>query len=125
MLGRLKNDGITIIVSTPYMDEAGRCDRIAFVREGRFLTVNSPSEIVARFPDKLYAVRSDRMHSLLGDVRGYPKTLRAFSFGESIHLCTAEELVCGELEEYLRGRGHSGITVKEISPSVEDCFMGI
>ena len=125
MLGRLRQDGITILVSTPYMDEAGRCDRIVFVREGRFLTVDSPSEIVARFPDKLYAVRSDRMHSLLGDVRGYQKTLRAFSFGESIHLCTAEELVCGELEEYLQGKGHSGITIKEISPSVEDCFMGI
>lgn len=125
MLGRLKKDGITILVSTPYMDEAGRCDRIAFVREGRFLTIDSPAGIVARFPDRLYAVRSDRMHSLLGDVREYSKTLRAFSFGESVHLTASERLEGGEIEAFLQGKGHSGVTVKEINPSVEDCFMGI
>lgn len=125
MLGRLKNDGITILVSTPYMDEAGRCDRIALMRSGKFLTVNSPEEIIAEFPHRLYSVRSDRMHALLGDLRAYAGTVRAFSFGDSVHLSTGGEADVEDLEKFLRDRKHNNVTINEVRPSVEDCFMRI
>lgn len=125
MLGRLKNDGITILVSTPYMDEAGRCDRIALIRNGEFLTVNSPAGIIAEFPDQLYSVRSDRMHALLGDLRAYTGTVRAFSFGDSVHLSTSGEANIEELMKFLQDREHNNITINAILPSVEDCFMRI
>lgn len=125
MLGRLKNDGITILVSTPYMDEAGRCDRIALIRNGKFLTVNSPAGIIAEFPDQLYSVRSDRMHVLLGDLRAYTGTVRAFSFGDSVHLSTSGEANIEELMKFLQNRKHNNITINAILPSVEDCFMRI
>lgn len=125
MLGRLKNDGITILVSTPYMDEAGRCDRIALIRNGKFLTVNSPAGIIAEFPDQLYSVRSDRMHVLLGDLRAYTGTVRAFSFGDSVHLSTSGEANIEELMKFLQDRKHNNITINAILPSVEDCFMRI
>lgn len=125
MLGRLKNDGITILVSTPYMDEAGRCDRIALIRNGKFLTVNSPAGIIAEFPDQLYSVRSDRMHVLLGDLRAYTGTVRAFSFGDSVHLSTSGEANIEELMKFLQNRKHNNITINAIQPSVEDCFMRI
>lgn len=125
MLGRLKNDGITILVSTPYMDEAGRCDRIALIRNGQFLTVNSPAGIIAEFPDRLYSVRSDRMHALLGDLRAYTGTVRAFSFGDSVHLSTGDGFDCGELKSYLEMKGHGNVTINTIRPTVEDCFMRI
>lgn len=125
MLGRLKNDGITILVSTPYMDEAGRCDRIALIRNGEFLTVNSPAGIIAEFPDRLFAVRSDRMHALLGDLRAYTGTVRAFSFGDSVHLSTSGEADLEELRKFLQNRKHNNVTINAIRPSVEDCFMRI
>ena len=125
MLGRLKNDGITILVSTPYMDEAGRCDRIALIRNGEFLTVNSPAGIIAEFPDQLYSVRSDRMHALLGDLRAYTGTVRAFSFGDSVHLSTSGEADLEELGKFLQDRKHNNVTINAIQPSVEDCFMRI
>lgn len=125
MLGRLKNNGITILVSTPYMDEAGRCDRIALIRNGKFLTVNSPAGIIAEFPDQLYSVRSDRMHVLLGDLRAYTGTVRAFSFGDSVHLSTSGEANIEELMKFLQNRKHNNITINAIQPSVEDCFMRI
>ena len=125
MLGRLKNDGITILVSTPYMDEAGRCDRIALMRSGKFLTVNSPEGIIAEFQDRLYSVRSDRMHALLGDLRAYTGTVRAFSFGDSVHLSTGGEADVENLKKFLRDRKHNNVTINEVRPSVEDCFMRI
>lgn len=125
MLGRLKNDGITILVSTPYMDEAGRCDRIALMRSGKFLTVNSPEGIIAEFPHRLYSVRSDRMHALLGDLRAYTGTVRAFSFGDSVHLSTGGEADVENLKKFLRDRKHNNVTINEVRPSVEDCFMRI
>ncbi len=126
-LGRLKNDGISIVVSTPYMDEAGRCDRMALIRDGRFLSTDSPDGIRRSFPDTLFAVRSSRMHALLGDLRSYPDTVRAFSFGESVHLSLSAAAATNLplLQSYLDGKGHENIVIEKIDPSVEDCFMAM
>jgi ABC-type multidrug transport system ATPase subunit len=120
MLRRLKMQGITILASTPYMDEASLCDRIALMQNGEFMTVDTPANIIAAYPDKLWSVRSGRMHRLLDDLRGWPLVDTAFSFGDTIHI-TADS--ANGIEAYLTAKGHSDVEVKPIQPTVEDCFM--
>ena len=86
MLLKLKRQGITILVSTPYMDEASLCDRIALVQAGEFLQVDTPRSVVSRYPAMLLAVRSGKMHQLLGDLRDYPYVNTSFSFGTAFHV---------------------------------------
>ena len=123
MLLNLKKQGITILVSTPYMDEATLCDRIALVQGGAFLEVDTPQGIVARYPSTLLAVRSGKMHRLLGDLHGYPYVNTSFSFGTAFHVTLAAEGSPEALKAYLVQRGHPDAEVQVIPPSVEDCFM--
>lgn len=123
MLLRLKQQGITILVSTPYMDEATRCDRIALIQDGRFLGVDTPEQLVARYPETLWAVRSERMHPLLADLRAYPHLQTSFSFGEVFHVTMRPGGSPNDLQAYLVRRGHRSVHIDRILPSVEDCFM--
>lgn len=123
MLLELKRQGITILVSTPYMDEASLCDRIALVQGGGFLEVDTPSRIVSRYPVTLWAVRSGRMHRLLGDLRAYPHVNTSFSFGTAFHVTLSAEGAPEALKAYLLQKGHSDVEIQAIPPSVEDCFM--
>ena len=86
MLKRLKQQNITIVVSTPYMDEASLCDRIALIQNGKILSINTPDEIVKSFPRKLYKIKADNMYKLLKDLTGYQNTASCFTFGEYLHL---------------------------------------
>lgn len=127
MLDRLKQQGITILVSTPYMDEASRCDRIALMRTGQCLSVDTPERIRASFDRQLWAVRSASMFKLLGDLRSFPDTNSCFAFGDAHHLTMRKE---GEgtirtLELYLKDRGYDDICMERIEPSIEDCFMAL
>ncbi|MDR0206360.1 MAG: ABC transporter ATP-binding protein [Bacteroidales bacterium] len=123
MLKRLKNQGITILVSTPYMDEAKLCDRIALIQNGRFLKVDTPKNIVAQFTEALWSVKSSKMHRLLKDLRSHPEIITSFSFGESYHITINGTLKKEILFDYLIHHGHSEIEINPIQPSVEDCFM--
>ena len=123
MLLRLKRQGITILVSTPYMDEATLCDRIALMQGGRFLGVDTPAGIVSHYSRTLWAVRSDKMHQLLMDLRGYGHLQSSFSFGDAYHVTFDGQGSPGQLKAYLAALGHSSVSVSAISPSVEDCFM--
>lgn len=125
MLKRLKTQGITILVSTPYMDEAVLCDRIALIQDGRFLSIETPAEIVRQFKGTLWAVRSERMSVLLKDLRECPVVKSCFTFGDVHHVTPAsQENVFGQvLEVYLRDKGHAGIVMEEIEPGIEDCFI--
>ena len=125
MLLRLKAQGITILVSTPYMDEANLCDRIALIQGGRFLKVDTPQGIVERYPDRLFAVQADGMHALLDDLRACPLVKTSFSFGASCH-ATVREGVCPEdVAAYLAVRGHRGVSVCPVAATIEDCFMAL
>lgn len=126
MLDALKASGVTILVSTTYMDEAHRCDRVALMQGGRILEVNSPAGLVAGFGRDLYAVRSERKHRLIDDIRAWPGTRSAFLFGESVHLTIRSEppsLI--ELRGFLESRGHADPEIAAIGPGVEDCFMAL
>ncbi len=126
MLKRLKNQGISILVSTPYMDEAGMCDRIAFMQNGRLLKIDSPSNIIHGFTKPLWAVRADRMSQLLSDLRKIPGIKTCFAFGDTHHV-TVDKSVLSEndLINILVSKGHFGVGVTAIEAGIEDCFMDI
>ena len=123
MLLKLKNQGITIIVSTPYMDEARLCDRIALMQNGKFLRIDSPDNIIASYPQKLWSVTADNMHGLLNDLRSCPYLKSSFSFGACYHVTMVESATAAMLDEYLINKGYGNIEITEIKPTVEDCFM--
>ena len=123
MLLKLRREGITVLVSTPYMDEATLCDRIALMQQGRFLGVDTPRGITDRYPTALYAVRSGSMHRLRHDLGRCPCVASAFSFGEAYHVTLHPGADPGKLPGQLSRLGHGGVSVSRIEPSVEDYFM--
>lgn len=123
MLKKLKSQGLTILVSTPYMDEATLCDRIGLIQEGAFLQLDSPASIIRSYPETLLAVSSNQMHQLLKDLREHPLIKTSFSFGEVYHVTIEKELTAEQLKNYLTKRNHSGIEIRPLQPTVEDCFM--
>ena len=124
MLAKLRQSGITIVVSTPYMDEASRCDRVALIQNGSIMSIDTPEAIRKNYGRALWAVRTDDIYRLLGDLRRFKATRTAFPFGEHIHLSLADESVKpGDIVSYLQDAGHSHVQVTQIEPSIEDCFM--
>lgn len=111
MLKKLKKQGITILVSTPYMDEASLCDRIALIQQGEILTIETPEQIANSYPVKLYSTSSDNNYQLLLRLRALPNVSSAYIFGDSIHVT------------FTNVPGDSIPNLKEIKPTVEDCFI--
>ncbi len=126
MLKRLKEKGITILVSTPYMDEASLCDRVALIQNGKIMSVETPQNIIDNFKYPLAAVQTNNMYELLYDLRQNKNVYSAFRFGESIHITEKKSLInTDEIEEYLKSKGHKHIDIKIIKPCIEDCFMAL
>lgn len=125
MLRRLKMQGITIIVSTPYMDEAKLCERIALIQNGKIMSVDTPANIIHDFPEKLFAVKSDDIYKLLKDFRSHPEVNSCFAFGEFIHITLKDQSADGVrvLNRIASENKHAGIQIKEIEPGIEDSFI--
>ncbi len=121
MLAGLKAKGITILVSTPYMDEASRCERIALCNEGKILTTNTPKNIVDDYNDDLYAISADNMFELLSLSRKVKGVKECYPFGESHHLVVEKdfdkEYFANELNQI------KNLQIKKASPSIEDMFI--
>ncbi|GJM30014.1 MAG: hypothetical protein DHS20C17_26490 [Cyclobacteriaceae bacterium] len=126
MLEDLKKKGISILVSTPYMDEAKLCDMVALIQNGTILSVNTPAEIVDSYNTPLYAIKATNKYQLLKDLKSYSYAASVFPFGEYIHYTDQRGLnVVEELKKHLEANNHSGIEVVSIAPTVEDCFMAL
>jgi ABC-2 type transport system ATP-binding protein len=169
MLKNLQKRGMTILVSTPYMDEAALCDRIGLIRNGQFLKIDTPENIVRQYTQIIRAVKGTNMSKLLNDLRQFPLITSCYAFGDSHHITmengewrmengqlTAEngkwrmengewkemqlpekqetidmkpkpngkiESSMKKLKEWLEEKGHQGVIITEIKPTVEDCFM--
>jgi len=125
MLKRLKAQNITILVSTAYMDEATLCDRIALIHSGKILTVDTPANISAAYPDKLLEVKANKMSALLNALSRFQKVSGSYAFGEYAHVSVNgnEENIEGELKNYLQLAGLENIEIKPIKASVEDYFI--
>jgi len=123
MLHKLRDEGITIVVSTPYMDEAMRCDRIALIRNGKTLGIDTPDSIRMKFTQKLFAVSSSDIYSLLLALRSMPAVNSAFTFGENIHVTLAPGKTIEEVERSLTEKGITDVKINGIIPGVEDTFL--
>ena len=121
MLAGLKERGITILVSTPYMDEASRCDRIALCNEGHILGIDTPMGIVGQFSSPLYAIRSERTFALLEAARGQQGVEQCYPFGECHHLVVGEEF---DKEQFKRALSDfEDLQIEQTEPTIEDVFI--
>jgi ABC-type multidrug transport system ATPase subunit len=128
LLGALKASGLTIVASTPYMDEAARCDRIALMQNGSLLAIDAPGAVGRRFPRPLFAVRGASRIQLLTALRAYAHAASVYPFGDTVHVSDARggiapELQRLELSEWLRAQSVTEVSVVPIEPGIEDAFM--
>ena len=128
LLKKMQKKGITILVSTPYMDEASLCDRVALMEHGELLAVDTPACIEKSFTGNLLAVKSNQMYGLLSDLEQFPDATQVFRFGEFIHITFKSENMTGiqqSLTGYLNKKGHQEIEINSITPVIEDCFLAL
>jgi ABC-type multidrug transport system ATPase subunit len=124
MLKRLKDQGISILVSTPYMDEASLCDRIALIQNGNIMSLDTPQNIINSFPAKLYAVRSKDIYRLLKDFRSNPAVETCYAFGEFLHLTLNDNEDGIKTIDKLAAQYHAeDFEVRPITPLIEDSFI--
>jgi ABC-type multidrug transport system ATPase subunit len=125
MLKGLKKQGITILVSTPYMDEAGLCDRVALIQNGKILSINTPQGIVEDFSKPLWAVKSSRMLSLLNELLQKDFVEDVYPFGEYHHAVMKRGYDSEELVRNLKNEVNDEIDLHVIQPDIEDCFIAL
>lgn len=125
MLKRLKQQGITILVSTPYMDEATLCERIALIQNGKIMSIDTPPNIIKVFPQKLYAIKAKNMSGLLTDLRTIKNVNSVNAFGEYHHITfeQEDETAPHHLLAELEAKQHFNTEIKSITPTIEDCFI--
>jgi len=126
MLQRLKAQGITILVSTPYMDEAGMCDRVALMQKGQILAIDKPEQINQQFKNPLWAVQASSMYNLLKTLKQWAAVTSCYSFGEYYHVVMKSEMYGEkEIKAYLLQYQFQDIEVKQIAANIEDSFMAL
>lgn len=125
MLKKLKQQGITILVSTPYMDEAGLCDRVALMQSGKILSVNTPVGVTNEFGRPLWAVRANNMLRLLTDLKTLEFVEDAYPFGEYHHVVMKKKYNENEFRQSLERGGYEGLDMKMVQPDIEDCFISL
>ena len=123
MLAKLRKYNITIIVSTPYMDEAMKCDRVALIQNGRILSIDTPQKIREGFRKRLYRIRAQNKYKLIIALRKYPDTNTAYSFGDSIHVTFIDNAPGDSLPAFLESEGITGVTIEESGAGIEDRFL--
>jgi ABC-type multidrug transport system ATPase subunit len=126
MLKRLQQKGITILVSTPYMDEAALCDRIALIQGGEIMKIDTPQAIVKHYPKRLYNVGADNMYTLIESLKNYEHQYSVYPFGEFVHYTDKRiDFNIKELTLYLEAKGLTGISIEITEPTIEDTFMAL
>ncbi|HRL70750.1 MAG: ABC transporter ATP-binding protein [Flavobacterium sp.] len=126
MLKRLQQKGITILVSTPYMDEAALCDRIALIQKGKVLKIDSPQAITSKYEKVIYDIQSKNTHGLIHDLKNYPSHYSVYAFGEFIHYIDKNtDFNPKDIIAYLENKNHSDIIIKKAVTTIEDVFMDL
>lgn len=123
MLRSLKQQGITILVSTPYMDEAGLCDRVALIQNGDILSIDTPDGVIASFQHPLLALKDSNMLQLLNDLKQFEGTENVYPFGEYHHLVLKHGYSTAAVENYLQQHNHGSAEMQPVRAGIEDCFI--
>jgi ABC-2 type transport system ATP-binding protein len=124
----LRDSGLPIVVSTPYMDEAMRCDRVALMHQGRILEIDEPSRIGSHYEKPLFSVRASNRFAALNALRKLPNAMDVHLFGESLHYTdrrTDAKDIAGELTSFLQERGLKDVVVEPITAGIEDSFIAL
>jgi ABC-2 type transport system ATP-binding protein len=127
LLKKMQQKGITILVSTPYMDEAALCDKVALMQTGKLLSVDTPEQIVRNFPSRLVSIKASNMYTLLHDLENFEAAESVYRFGDSIHLTSkiSEQNIEEKLKPYLTEKGYHKIVIEPKQPLIEDCFLAL
>lgn len=125
MLKKLKASGIAILVSTPYMDEAGMCDRIALIQKGSILSIDTPVALTSSFDKTIYAIKAGNTYALLQLLRKMDLTETVLPFGEYLHLTPKGDAGRKEILQALENAGFSDVVLRKIEPTVEDVFLAL
>ena len=125
MLKRLKEQGITILVSTPYMDEAGLCDRVALMQSGKILSINTPQGVIDAFGKPLLALKAADMLRLLNVIKKYDEAEDCYPFGEYHHAVMKDNFNEEKLKNYLEQQSFRELEIKNVNPGIEDCFIAL
>jgi ABC-2 type transport system ATP-binding protein len=126
MLHRLKLQGITILVSTPYMDEAGLCDRVALIQKGEILSINTPLGIAGDFKKPLWAIKANEMFHLMNDIKADDSVESCYPFGQYHHVVFKNQNDGQEkLAQIAQNGNYTGVEIQAIKPNIEDCFMAL
>jgi len=124
MLKRLQLKGITILVSTPYMDEAALCDRIALIQDGKILEVDTPQEIIQHYPKIIYDIKAEKMYELILYLKEYKHNHSVYPFGEFVHYTDKrDKFNPSELVQFLENKGLKNIAIQPTETTIEDTFM--
>ena len=125
MLQRLKLQGITMVVATPYMDEAALCDRIALIQNGKILSIETPENISNAYPDLLFEVKAGRTANVLRALENFDQKKNVYAYGEFVHLTMDEKETFNPsvIEEYLQKEGFENVEINPIKASIEDSFI--
>jgi len=125
ILKKLKSQGITILVSTAYMDEAMKCERIGLIQKGEILGLDTPENIIESYPVKLYGAKADDIYSLLKDLRNFEQVESCYPFGEWLHVTIKNQNADGleVLKSFPNSSTHQNLEVKKIYPGIEDNFI--
>lgn len=123
MLGKLRKYNITILVSTPYMDEAMRCDRVALIQNGRTLAIDTPGKIRDGFSRKLFSIRAFEKYKLITALRSFRYTVTSYPFGDSVHATFKDDIIHDDIYNHLKGNGISNPVISETDAGIEDRFL--
>jgi len=124
MLSQLRLEQITTLVSTPYMDEAVRCDRVALIQNGKIMEINTPEGIVASFAPRLYSIATSNVYQTLLALKEYEETHSVYPFGQVIHFIPKVDSISpGKVQEFLTQKGIEHFSITQATPNIEDCFM--
>ena len=123
MLGRLKDMGITVLVSTSYMDEAERCEYVALMNKGKILDVNTPKKLMEGLGRNLYNASAKEMYPLLEALRSMPDVEDCYTFGATLHVVATEAFRPEVAVNRLRQEGLTDVRVYPAKGNIEDLFI--
>jgi len=128
LLNKMQQSGITILVSTPYMDEAALCNRVALMQSGNLLALDTPSNITGRYEGQLYGVKTNKMHSLVTALEEVEVAKQVYRFGDEIHITSHQKNdvdFVHVISDALKEKGHSAIRIEKTKAVIEDCFLAL
>ncbi len=126
ILKKLKSNGITIVVSTPYMDEANLCNRIALIQNGKILSIDTPQNIINQFNHKIFRIKSSNNYVLLNILKKHEYTLSVNPFGEYIHyIDKRDNISLTDINNLIVSFNFNNFNIEIVKPSIEDCFINL